>query len=116
MKEFVKSIAAGTIIVSPNGRTIIETWHGPHYLNTTNVPKYHAEFDPDQFHMHFNWKGPEEARDLPEMQNYALKALRYFFRHLKPRENEPIYAEYGVKASGEIYFIEANDSSLLTGK
>ena len=116
VKEFVKTKASGTIMVAPNGRTTIETWHGAHYLNTSNVPKYHAQFDPEQFHMHYHWKAPEGAHDLVEMQEYAIHALRYFFKHLKPKEHEPIYVEYGVKENGEIYFIEANDSELLTGK
>jgi hypothetical protein len=116
VKEFTETQAAGTIIVSPSGRTSIETWHGPHYLNTTNIPKYHADFDPEQFHMHYQWRAPEGVDDLEEIQRYAIKALRYIFRNLKPKENEPIYVEYGVKTNGEVYFIEANSSPLLTGK
>jgi hypothetical protein len=116
VKEFAESVAAGTIIVAPNGRTTIETWHGPHYLSITNVPKYRADFDPEQMDRHYRWEAPEGAEDLPEMQDYAIKAVRHLFRHLKPKENEPIYVEYGVKQNGSVYFIEASDSPLLTGK
>jgi hypothetical protein len=116
VKEFAESVAAGTIIVQPNGHTVIETWRGPHYLNTTNVPKYHAEFDPERFDQHYHWSAPAGATDLPEMQEYALQAVRYHFPYLKPKDNNPIYIEYGVKRNGQVYFIEANDDSLLTGK
>jgi hypothetical protein len=116
VKEFTETIAAGTIVVSPDSKTLVEMWKGPHYLVTTNCPKYHATFDPSRFDMRYHWDAPEGEKDLPEMQNYAIKALRYIFKNLKPRENEPIYIEYGVKSSGEVYFIEANDSTLLTGK
>ena len=115
MKEFVETVASGTIIVEPSGRATIETWPGAHYLNTTNVKKYQAEFDPDQFHHSYQWKAPEGDEDLPKFQEYAIRALRYIFPHLKPRPNEQIYAEYGIKPSGDVYFIEANDSRLLTG-
>ncbi len=116
VKEFVNTIASGTIIVEPSGRTMIETWEGPHYLNTTNVEKYHAEFDPDKYHTYFKWGQKEQPTNVPEIKEYALKALRYFFPHLKPRINEPVYVEYGVRPNGQVYFIEANDSPLLTGK
>jgi hypothetical protein len=116
MKEFVETKIAGTIIVNPSGKTMIETWHGPHYLNTTNVPKYHANFDPEQFDRTYKWTVPEDEQDLDEMKKYAMKVVSYIFPHLKPKPNEPIYLEYGVKPSGEIYFIEASDSPLLTGK
>lgn len=116
MKEFVKTIIAGTIIVSPAGKATIETWHGPHYLNTTNEPKYFAHFDPEQFDRTYKWTAPEGSEDLDEMKKYAMKVISYIFPHLKPKPNEPIYLEYGVKPGGEIYFIEASDSPLLTGK
>lgn len=114
IKEFIDTVAAGTIIVTPTGKTTIETWRGPHYLNTSDNQKYYGTFDPDQFSQHFEWKSSGESEDLTEMQGYAMRAFRYLFPHLKPRPNEPLYAEYGVKSTGEIYFIEANDSTLLT--
>ncbi len=114
VKEFVPTISAGTIIVSPSGKTTIETWHGPHYMGAKNTPVYRADFDPDQFHMHYEWKAPEGAQDLPKMQNYAMKAMGYVFPHLRPRANEQIYIEYGVREDGQIFFIEANDSNVAT--
>lgn len=116
MKEFVHTKASGTIIVEPSGRTVIETWEGSHYLNTTNVPKYSAEFDPEVPHQRFHWEAPDGAVLLPELQEYAIHALRYIFPYLKPHTNEQVYVEYGVKPGGEIYFLDVNDSSLLTGK
>jgi hypothetical protein len=116
MNEFVETKAAGTIIIEPSGKTTIETWRGPHYLNTEPVPKYYAEFDPGQFDHHFRWTAPNNSSDLLEMQEESMKALRYFFPYLKPKLNEPMYIEYGVRPSGEIYFIETNDSPLLTGR
>lgn len=119
MKEFVITKAAGTIIISPNGKTLIESWKGPHYLNTTNAPKYIAEFDPAQFHQRYHWQVPNDAanpEEIEEMKGYALRALKHFFPHLKPKPNEPVYAEYGIRDSGEVYFLDANDSPLLTGK
>lgn len=116
LKEFVNTKAAGTMIVTPLGKTDIEVWHGPHYLVTTYTPKYRAKFDPDDFDMHFVWTSPENASDLSEMQNYAIKALRHLFPYLKPKSNEPIYAEFGIRDNGEVYFMEANDSVLLAGR
>lgn len=116
MKEFVNTKASGTIIVEPSGKTTIETWEGPHYLNTENIPKYHAQLDPDQFHLSFQWSSTEGANNLPEHQEYAMKALRYIFPHLRPKPNDPIYIEYAVKPDGEVYFIETNDSPLVTGR
>lgn len=116
IKEFVETKMAGTIIVSPSGRTIIETWNGPHYLNTTNVPKCHAEFDPEKFHRSFQWTSQEGVTDIPELQEYAMKALRYIFPNLKPQPNKPTYVEYGFRPNGEIFFIEVSESPLLTGK
>ncbi|MFZ1075624.1 MAG: hypothetical protein WAN50_04600 [Minisyncoccia bacterium] len=119
MKEFAKTKAAGTIIVNASGRAMIEMWHGPHYMNVkgaTEVPKYSAILDPDQFHHGFHWSGPQDSTDLSEMQRYAIDALRYLFPHLKPRENDPVYAEYGVRPDDSIYFIEVSNSPLLTGE
>lgn len=118
VKEFVETIAAGTIIVSPAGRVDIETWKGAHYLNTTNSPKYRASFDPEAFSLSYAWSIPEDAgnEETKFIQEYALRALRHQFPYLRPKPNESVYLEYGVKKSGEIYFIEANDSTLLTGK
>jgi len=39
VKEFADTKVAGTIIITPSGKATIESWHGPHYLNTTNEPK-----------------------------------------------------------------------------
>jgi hypothetical protein len=114
VREYVDTNVAGTIIVFPSGKTTIESWHGGHYLNVTDCPKYHGEFDPEQFDKSFKWKAPKGAEDLRDIQEYAIKALRYIFPHLKPREGEPLYVEYGIKPNGEIYFIEANDSKILT--
>lgn len=117
MKEFEpNTIAAGTIIVEPSAITSVEMWKGPHYLGATNSPKYHGEFDPNQFQHSFQWKAPEGADDLQDYQNYAIDALRYIFPHIKPRPNEPIYTEFGVRPNGEIYFIEVNDSVVVTGR
>ncbi len=80
------------------------------------MPKYYAEFDPEKFSMHYKWTAPEGAKDLTEMQEYAMRAIRYIFSYLKPRPNEAIYIEYGVREDGRVYFIEANDSVVLTGK
>ncbi len=115
MKEFAETKAAGTIIVQPSGETTIEMWKGPHYLNTTNVTKYHGDFNPDQFHQVFHWEDKEGDKDLPEFKSYAMEALRYFFPHLKPRPGEPVYIEYGVKSDGKLYFIEAIESAVMTG-
>lgn len=117
MKEFADTKISGTIIVDPSGKTIIETWKGPHYLNTENIPKYHAEFDPESIGVNrFRWQSPEGATDLQQYQEYAIKVLRYMFPHLKPKPGEPIYIEYGIKQNGEIYFIEANDSPVVVGR
>ena len=114
VREFVETRIAGTIRVEPSARTIIETWRGEHYLNSGNIQRCHAEYDPEKFHHRFHWQASEGIDNLPELQMCAMKALRYIFPHLKPRPDEPIYLEYGVKPSGEIFFIEANDSPLLT--
>lgn len=117
VKEFSATKAAGTIIITPSGRATIETWHGPHYLNTQgDAPKYYAQFDPEQFDRHYAWTAPDGAEDLDEMKMYAMKAIKYIFPYLKPKANNPIYIEYAVKPSGEVYFIEASDSPVLTGK
>ena len=121
VKEFAATKAAGTIIIAPSGRTIIETWQGEHYLNTTDCPKWAAEYDPERFDLSFKWTMPKEVRegtqqDDTEIKHYAIEALKFFFPHVKPKPHEPMYVEYGVKENGEIYFIEANDSSVLTGK
>ncbi len=116
VKEFVKTKAAGTITVSPDGATYIEMWHGAHYLNTTNSPKYVGRFDPNVFDMRYNWFTPEGAEDTEKMQYYAFKALKYYYNyHFKPKAGEPIYMEFGIKEDGEVYFIEANDSPVVTG-
>ena len=118
MKEFVVTKVSGTIIVEPSGKAHIETWKGAHYLNTENVPRYYAEFDPDPAHFDhsYQWQASKEATDLPEIKEYAMKAISYMFPYLKPKPNEPIYIEYGVKPNGKVYFIEVNNSSVLTGK
>jgi hypothetical protein len=116
MKEYVETIAAGTIIVSPTGSTSIEMWKGGHYLNVTNCPKYHGSYNPDIFDQHYHWDAPEGGSDLAELQGYAIEALRYFFPNLKPHEHEQIYVEYGVRKDGSLYFMEANDAILLTGR
>ena len=76
IKEFVNTIASGTIITDSLGKTIIETWAGPHYLNGTNVTKYSAEFDPESIKKNFVWVIPEDSDDPLQFQNDAMKALR----------------------------------------
>ncbi|MFA6006135.1 MAG: hypothetical protein WC764_00150 [Candidatus Paceibacterota bacterium] len=115
VKEYCEPIMAGTIIVSPSGKTNIETWKGPHYLNVTDCQKFEAEFNPDAPDMHFNWTGGE-GQDLQDGKEYAVRALKYIFPHLKPKESNPIYTEYCVKPTGEIFFIDVNTSPILTGK
>lgn len=115
VKEFVQTKIAGTLIIRPDGGLTIETWYGPHYLNTTNCPKYRADFNPDPpfFDKHINWHNPRAeyaTPDISEVQRYALDVLRYVFPHIRPRTNEAIYIEYGIRPDGQIYFIEANDS------
>ena len=116
LKEFAPTIRAGTIIVESSGRTTIETWHGPHYLNTDEgTPKYHALFDPEHLIERFEWTSPEGTEDLSDMQASAIGALKYVFPNVKPRPNEPIYLEYGIKPGGDVYFLDVNDSPVLTG-
>ncbi len=114
VKEYADTKVAGTIIVFPSGKTTIESWYGGHYLNVTDCPKYHGEYDPEVFDKSFKWKAPKDAKDLRDIQEYAMKALRYIFPHLKPKSGVPLYVEYGIKPNEEIYFIEATDAKILT--
>jgi hypothetical protein len=117
VKEFAPTIVSGTIIISPSGKTLIESWLGAHYLNVTNSPKCYANYDPTVPNARgFTWGSTPDAKDVPVMQQYAMKALRYLLPNLKPHENDQVYAEYAVKENGEVYFIEVNDSVLLTGR
>lgn len=111
IKEAVPTVASGTIVREKDGGTRIESWHGPHYLSEKN-PKYIATIDPGRGEIHFDWRAPAGTTDLHEMQKYAIDALRYISPNLKPKTNDPIYLEYGVKKDGEIYFMDAGDPSL----
>lgn len=111
IKETAPTIASGTIVREKDGETRVESWHGPHYLSEQS-PKYIATIDPSRGEIHFNWQSPAGATDLREMQKHAINALRYISPNLKPKTNEPIYLEYGVKRNGEIYFMDAGDPSL----
>lgn len=97
------------------------------------IDKYIAEMDPADFDLHYNWgvrrvkekngekteeEKRKEAKELAEMQGHALKAARYIFGDkLKPREGEPIYADFGIrKEDNSVYFLDVNDARLLTDK
>lgn len=111
IKETVPTIASGTIIREKEGETRMESWHGPHYLSEQS-PKYIATIDPSRGEIHFDWRAPAGTTDLREMQEHAIAALRYISPNLKPKTNDPIYLEYGVKSNGEIYFMDVGDPSL----
>lgn len=124
LKEFTETIQAGTLIVSSSGNVRMESWYGPHYLNTSNCPKFHAKFNnafsqggiqQENIDLSYKWSAPDgEEEKLPKIQDNMLRVIRTFIPKTKPGEGNPIYAEYGVRPDNSIYFIEANDSALLT--
>jgi len=116
LKEFIKTIAAGTIIVRPSGETAIETWEGPHYMNTENPQMYHAFYNPEKPDISFQWQSPGVEEGSEMLKWYAIKALKFIFPHVKPKPNMSVYLEYGVKPNGSIYFIEGTDAKMLTKK
>ncbi|HEX7724493.1 MAG TPA: hypothetical protein VF438_02025, partial [Candidatus Paceibacterota bacterium] len=122
MKEFVTTIAAGTIEIAPSGATTIEMWRGGHYRNVTTCPKFRGRYDAEEFtdpttsRRHFVWTAPTRTIGLATMRSYAFQALRYFAPTLKPKPHNQVYVEYGVRKDGRVYFIEANDSVVLTGR
>lgn len=132
LKEFTKTIQAGTLIVNSKGEVRMEAWYGPHYLNSDeSCPKFYANFDSgfvpasltDQINgvtepklnLSYKWSAPEGKEDeLPDIQERMLTVIKTLVPKIKPEIGQPVYAEYGVRPDSSIYFIEVNDSTLLT--
>ena len=121
LKEFTETKQSGTLIVSSNGNVSMEAWFGPHYLNNTDCPKFHASFinkpasESTDLDLSYKWSAPEDEREkLPEIQDSMLRVIKTFFPNVKPEEGRQIYVEYGVRPDNTIYFIEVNDSKILT--
>lgn len=129
LKEFVKTKEAGTLRISSQGDVVMESWKGPHLLVSTDWPRISCSYDTSDFLPKYKWHISEKAttwrgrtvmkkaftdEEVKKMQDRMLRLIRKFAPHLKPQKDNQIYIEYGVRPDDSIYFIEANDSVLMT--
>lgn len=119
IKEFVIPLTAGNIIINGD-KVLIETWAGPHYLNTETVTKFVAKRGFEAGVDKFNWStnlGDKQVIEIPsqeeKIKRLALKAFdlaRSVMDETKPR----MYFEFFSDKKGKILFIEAQQSDILT--